>query len=518
MARPSRARSIPARSRRAPASAAAPSAIFAQGERAPRNQRSTSPAARDKLRRIAVARMARDLLRVARMRMVWGALMWRTWIPLALVAAGCGSSDQLDGFTMAEWAKIKTHSPLPAVPADTTNKFADNPAAAKLGQRLFFDTAFSGPIVQGPDGMNGALGNPGDTGKVACASCHEAPWMFDTRAMPNNVGLGTQYMQRNVTSVLNASFYQWKETDGVRTATWNDALTDPEDQTSMHGNRVLIAHVLYKKYKADYEAIFGALDPALDPASPQAARFPANGVPSSVVANPMLDPTWYTAWDAMAPADQAIVNRIFANFGKAIQAYLRLMNSQNSSFDKYAAGDHSALDAAAKRGLHLFIGKGGCEACHSGPIFSDNQFHNIGIVETGPHVQPTEQGRFDGIGGALGDQFNVASEFSDDPAAGMMMINGVTATDATRGQWRTKGLRECAMTPPYEHTGQLATLMDVIAFDNRGGDPTGFNGTKDPLFVPLNLSAGEMSDLVEFLKSLTGDPPPAALTMNTAAP
>lgn len=451
----------------------------------------------------------------------------RTWsAALVLGVFGCSGTTGVDGFTTAEWAKIQTHSPLPALPPDTTNMFADNPMAATLGQRFFFDPAFSGPIIQGhmagTDGSpdNGALGNPGDRGQIACASCHEPPWMFDTRAHPNNVGLGAQFMQRNVTSVLNASYYKWKETDGVRSATWNDALTDPEDQESMHGSRSLVAHVIYKKYKSDYEAIFGALDPRLDPNNPNASQLPVDALPrtSPVLENPMLasDQPWYAAWDAMAPADQKIIDRIYVNFGKAIQAYLRKMSSQNSPFDQYAAGNYSAISDAAKRGLHLFIGKGACEGCHTGPIFSDNQFHNIGIVELGPNTNPMEQGRYDGINGALGDEFSVDSEYSDD--RNTHMLDGVKATDANRGQWRTKGLRECAMTPPYEHTGQLSTLADVVAFDNKGGDPSGFNGTKDPLFVPLNLTAQEQSDLVEFLNTLTGEMPSAALTMNTAAP
>ncbi len=446
--------------------------------------------------------------------------MRRVLIVGSLIAVGgCSGGSSNDGFTPEEWAKIQTHSPLPALPPDTTNMYADNAAAATLGQRLFFDTAFSGPVLQADDGTgNGALGAVGDRGKIACASCHEAPWMFDTRAHPNNVGLGAQFMQRNVTSVLNASYYKWKETDGVRTATWNDGLTDPEDQTSMHGSRGLIAHVIYKKYKSDYEAIFGQLDPRLDPNHPNAAQLPVDAVPrtSPVLEDPTLDMQWYANWDSMSPADQKMINRIFANFGKAIQAYLRKMSSQNSPFDKYVAGDHSQLSASAKRGLKLFIGKGGCEGCHTGPIFSDNQFHNIGIVELGPHVNPMEQGRFDGLGGAIGDEFSVDSEYSDD--RNTHMLDGLMPQDSDRGKWRTKGLREVAMTPPYEHTGQLATLEDVINFDNRGGDPSGFTGTKDPLFVPLNLTPTEVADLVEFLKSLTGDPPPAALTQNTAAP
>src|SRR5262245_28965710 len=78
-------------------------------------------------------------------------------------------SEDEDGFTAAEVALLHQLSPLPAVPPDPTNAYADNVAAAVLGQRLFFDRAFSGPLVVADDGTNGGLGRIGEIGKVACA-------------------------------------------------------------------------------------------------------------------------------------------------------------------------------------------------------------------------------------------------------------------------------------------------------------------------------------------------------------
>src|SRR5215471_14455364 len=92
-----------------------------------------------------------------------------------------------DGFSNQEWASIKTLSPLPALPVDTTNKYRDSPAAALLGQKLFFEPRLSGAIQAGTP-QEGQLGAIGETGKIACRNCHmpESKWLFDIRS--NNGG------------------------------------------------------------------------------------------------------------------------------------------------------------------------------------------------------------------------------------------------------------------------------------------------------------------------------------------
>ncbi|MCK6589187.1 MAG: cytochrome-c peroxidase, partial [Polyangiaceae bacterium] len=94
-----------------------------------------------------------------------------------VAAVGCGSSDAdlVDGvFTSEEWVKVQTLSPLPErPPPDTTNKYADDPKAAVLGQQFFFEKGYSGPLFVGDDGTNGGLGAVDEEGKIACASCHE---------------------------------------------------------------------------------------------------------------------------------------------------------------------------------------------------------------------------------------------------------------------------------------------------------------------------------------------------------
>ena len=188
-------------------------------------------------------------------------------------------------------------------------------------------------IVTGDDGTNGGNGKVGETGKIACVSCHQTDntWI-DRRSTPNNTSLGANWVIRNASSILNASYYTWLENDGLRDSQWSDSLTDPEDPGSMNGSRLRVAHMMYAKYKDRYNAIFAVpLDPALDPAAPDAARFPPDGKPKGSATAPD------GPWEKMAPADQKAVSTIYANFGKAMQAYLRLLVSQNSSFDRYVA-------------------------------------------------------------------------------------------------------------------------------------------------------------------------------------
>src|SRR5205807_7132869 len=116
-------------------------------------------------------------------------------------------------FSREEWAIIKTLSPLPALPVDTTNKYRDSPAAATLGQKLFFEPRLSGSIQTGTP-QQGQLGAIGETGKIACRNCHmpESKWLYDIRsnnggAIPNATALGSNWMNRNVSSVVNTVFY-----------------------------------------------------------------------------------------------------------------------------------------------------------------------------------------------------------------------------------------------------------------------------------------------------------------------
>jgi cytochrome c peroxidase len=108
-----------------------------------------------------------------------------------LTGLGCGGAE--DDLTAEELAAIVKLSPLPPLKSDPTNAYADDPAAAALGKKLFFETRYSGPIKVSADLSTGALGKEGETGKVGCVSCHNPEAAFiDRRSNPNNVSTGTK--------------------------------------------------------------------------------------------------------------------------------------------------------------------------------------------------------------------------------------------------------------------------------------------------------------------------------------
>src|SRR5437016_21857 len=197
----------------------------------------------------------------------------------------CGQSQVSDGFSPQEWAIIHTLSPLPGLPVDKTNKYADSAAAALLGQKLFFEPRLSGPIQTGTP-QEGQLGAIGDTGKIACRNCHmpESRWLFDIRSnnggpIPNATALGSLWMTRNVSSIVNTVFYihpgsgaHWRENDGFSDSEWFDAQSEPEGPPVQNGSRLQLAHVIFDHYAHDYNAAFP--DWPLDPALANLNRFP----------------------------------------------------------------------------------------------------------------------------------------------------------------------------------------------------------------------------------------------------
>lgn len=418
-------------------------------------------------------------------------------------------TDPNDGFTSTEVAALSKLGPLPALPKDPTNKYADDAKAAALGQMLFFDKSYSGPIVTGDDGANGGLGAATEKGKISCASCHGGGALADVRSKPGNVSLGIDHGTRNALAIVNASFYPWTNWGGRFDSQWSLPPAVAENAKTMASTRLEIAHLMWNKYKTEYEGIFGALEAALDPAAVDADRFPPSGKPKANAGD--AD----GPWELMAAGDRTIVLRIWANYGKAIQAYMRKVVSRNAPIDKYLAGDKTALSAAAKRGAKIFVGKGNCVACHSGPTLSDGKFHALGVPQTGPKVPASDLGRYADVPALLTSALNTAGSFSDDTTTGK--LTGLAQTDAQKGQFRTPTLRNVALSAPYMHSGQHATLAEVVTFYAAGGgEPPDAGFTKDPDVKAFTLAGTDSADLVAFLESLTGDAIPATLVQDTS--
>jgi cytochrome c peroxidase len=431
---------------------------------------------------------------------------------LALVAAAIGLACGGDGpLSDEEMSLLRRLALAGQPPADLSNAYVDSLDAARLGKRLYFDPGYSGPLgVYNVAQINGALGDENDEGKIACNNCHDLGQSgVDRRSHPNATSLGASYTARNAPTVINAAYSLWQFWDGRADSLWSQALAPPEGPSECNGSRLAVAHVLFDHYRDDYDRIFAEPLPA---ALATDQVFELRGKPGDA------------AFDDLSPEDQATINVIYGNFGKAIAAFeQRLVSTafEPSPFDRFMAGDEDAMSPAAVRGARLFVGRAGCAECHGGPMLSDFAFHNIGVPQTGEHVPPSDNGRSTGIDEITaslvpGSQYDFTrqgalSDHHDDTHLAPLMagggLAGTTMARTTDGQFKTPSLRNVAKTAPYMHDGAYATLWDVVNHYNFGGATGPYAGTKDPALAPLLLTDAELGDLVEFLRALDDGPP-----------
>lgn len=175
----------------------------------------------------------------------------------------------------------------------------------------------------------------------------------------------------------------------------------------------------------------------------------------------------YVAAFAQAFGREGISSR---TIGQALATYERSIVAGPAPFDRWVAGDTTAISAAAKRGFDLFTGRAGCAQCHSGWAFTDGSFHDIG----------TEKG--------------------GDIGRGALFPSSVKLRHA----FKTPTLRDVALRAPYMHDGSVPTLAAVIDLYDRGGIA---RPSRSELIHPLGLTARDKADLLAFLRSLTQPAP-----------
>jgi cytochrome c peroxidase len=328
-----------------------------------------------------------------------------------------------------------------ALPPARGNKYGDDLNAATLGFYIFFDA-------------NVGAG-------VGCVTCH-APELTFTDRIPVAMGKGTG--TRNTPTTFNAarlSVFFW---DGRADSLWSQPLFAIENPLEMASSRLALARYVAQNYGSSYEAVFGAL--------PDMTSWPAAGAPG--------DP----AYDGLTPDVQQQVDRFAANVGKALEAYLRQNASGQSPFDRFLAGDATQLTDVAQQGFRVFL-EGGCPSCHSGPMLTDESFHDVGFP--GLPDAGEDPGRASGLAILQKNEFNLDGPFAD-PGPG---VPGQIPTGTGQfGAFRTPSLRNVARTFPYAHDGQLTTLQDVLA-----------------LHAP-QLDANAQGTLIAFFEALNGDNPP----------
>ena len=301
---------------------------------------------------------------------------------------------------------------LKAIKADYRRPAAlpvENKALADLGRNLFFDTRISA------------------SGKTACASCHfpELGYVVTDAHPSNDSGKPTSRKSQPLIGLGHAgkALVGWDGRSATLEAQAKSSIAT--GSMSMRDTSTPVkVEIIEERVKSD---------------SGYAAKFNAalHGRPIDV--------------DAIATA---------------LAAFERTLEPAITPFDRWIAGDETAISAAAKRGFALFNGKAACIACHNGWRFTDDQFHDIGTTTT-------DQGR------------------------------GKAAKDETLNfAFKTPTLRSVALRAPYMHNASLATLDDVMRHYEKGGID---RPSRSPLLVPIQLSDAERHDLVVFMNTLTGE-------------
>jgi cytochrome c peroxidase len=375
--------------------------------------------------------------------------MGRLFPPLfVLVLTLLGCSESRPKWTPEELRVLGSLSPVGAPPPSPGNAHADDERAAELGWRIFFDTGFS------------------RDGRLACATCHD-PMRGFTDGTP--VAFGLHRGSRNTPTLLGAPWFTFYGWDGHSDSLWSQslrALLDPAE----HGMQPHeVAARVESHYREPYEIAFG----------PHPGRSPA--------------------------ADE----RVFVNVGKALEAYVRRLAPGPAPFDAYVAdllaGDPNGgghLSASGLRGLQAFV-REGCVSCHNGPLFTDGEFHNLGLPPS-IGVSDLHLGRTHGARRVKTSRYRCGSRFSDATSCDALRFTNPEFEDFV-GAFKTPTLRNVEHTAPYMHSGQLATLEDVIEhYRTLPGSPR--VGRRDPQLCPLGRAI-EPHAMIAFLRALSEDEP-----------
>jgi cytochrome c peroxidase len=295
-------------------------------------------------------------------------------------------------------------------------------------------------------------------GTVACATCHDPARAF-TDGRPASVGIRGRVGQRNAPTILNALYNKHQFWDGrVNTLEQQAALpiTNPFEM----GSASVADAVSRIAGDKDYQNRF------------------------------------------MQAFDRGINEQDMLS---AIADYERTLASFDSPFDRFIAGEASAISDSAKRGWDLFNTKARCQKCHAlsdserdATLFLDNDFHNIGIGILRHNVAPLAQQAERELAQGHLPAIDTASITSDMSVLGRFLV---TRKQKDIASFKTPGLRNVLVTGPYFHDGSMDTLWDVMDHYNKG------NGITDPWLdedmQPLALTDPEIDDVVALLASLT---------------
>ena len=261
-------------------------------------------------------------------------------------------------------------------------------------------------------------------GTISCATCHDPATAWAERRATSQ-GIANQIGERNSPAVVNAAYLDVQFWDGRAKSLEDQALGPMENPIEMgHSLTELVAQLNgIPGYKERFQEVFGT------------------GVTKEGMA-------------------------------KAIAAFERTVLSGNSAYDRFEAGDKTALSEQQQRGLELFVGKGECSNCHKPPVFSNSKFYNAGV---GSNKDPGRE--------------------------------KVTGQQSDRGKFRVPALREAARTAPYFHDGATPTLQEAVKLMASGGIDNAQLSDMLKSVREAKLTDRDVADLASFVTALNGEVP-----------
>jgi cytochrome c peroxidase len=388
----------------------------------------------------------------------------RLWMVSAVALLACGlwfargtlaDEPGVIEFSAAEVQRILSHGPWPMPwKPDPSNRVSGTHNAIDLGERLFFDEKLS------------------VKGNVSCGTCHIAEYNWTDGLRRNK---GQAEVDRNTPTLMNARHQRWFALDGAADSLWSQSMRPIVDARELASTPAHVATYIRKDkdLACRYEKTFGVSPSAQD--------------------------------------DEAVL----VGVGKVMAAFQETLNTDLTPFDAFrdalARGDKAAASLyprEARRGLQIFVGKGNCSVCHSGPMFSDGEFYDIGVTRLiGGDAKRVDNGRDGGVAKLRASKFNLLGPYNDDAsrAAGERIQQLKQAPG--NGGFKTPSLRNVGYTAPYMHNGEMVSLEEVVRH-YAGLTPERIPAHSSGLLRPLKLTPQESADLVAFLQTLNMDRAP----------
>jgi len=346
--------------------------------------------------------------------------MKKTVLVLAALVAACGAH-AASSVTDAEGQLITLEAghaslqkwKLPATPPHPEDN-VPTPRRVELGKKLFFDPRLSGD------------------GNMSCASCH-SPLLGWSDGQATAKGAKSMVLGRASPTVVNTAFNSLQMWDGRKKSLEDQAMGPMEASVEMNMDTQKL--FVWLNGNEGYRALFQE-------------SFPGKPIDAD-------------------------------SLSKAIASFERTVISNTSPFDRWVAGEKGAMSPDQVKGFALFIDpqKANCSACHSGPNFTDNGFHNLGLA-------------------SFGDANPDVGRYAQKPIAGL------------KGAFKTPTVREAASTAPYFHDGSAKTLAELVDFYAKGGV---VKSNQSKSMKELKLTPEEITQVVSFIGALSSPVKPFVL-------